>query len=226
VLRSWLEQNQSVTLYVRGRLADSLAHARRALASKQQRSPPDGRDLSATETNICVFLQASGEPAEALPVCQHARELAAAVVGVGHPQTINTAENEASVLADLGRFDESCPIAERVLSFFRGLGQPADDRTSLWLTFGRCALHRGRPEEARRHLERALASVISGGTPFEIADVEQQLARAAFALGQRADAWQLAERAAARYASLPELAFRARKVRDWVKSSGGQTRPN
>jgi tetratricopeptide (TPR) repeat protein len=79
---------------------------------------------------------------------------------------MNALENHAALLADLGRFDEACAEAERVLAFFRGIGEPTDSRAGLIVTLGRCALERGHPQAARDHLQRALDEATrSAATP-------------------------------------------------------------
>ena len=225
VLRAWLETNQSLASYARGELAAAIAHTERALVLKRQRTPRDNRDLAASEGNLCVFLQAKGQPAAALPACRRAVALAVGELGSGHPQSMNAVENQGAVLAELGRFDEACPMAERVATFFRGLGERIDERATLTLALGRCALHDGEAARARALIEGTLAVVTaSGGSALEIADVEWQLARIVATLGDRARAGTLAASASRRYGGLPELAFRVREIRAW-QAGGARAAP-
>jgi tetratricopeptide (TPR) repeat protein len=213
-LRGWLETNYSMTLYARGRLHDAIEHEQRSLALKRRRTPADGRDLSISESNVCLYLHGSGQTAAALPVCERAVQLSVSEVGWGHPHTMNVVENQADVLTDLGRFAEGCPLAERVRSFFRGIGEETEARTVLMLALGRCALGEHRIQAARDYFERALTEATAGNaTELEMADVERHLARAWLASGDSARAAELNERAARRYEKLPEFAFRARELR-------------
>jgi tRNA A-37 threonylcarbamoyl transferase component Bud32/tetratricopeptide (TPR) repeat protein len=213
-LRGWLETNESITLYARGRLRDALEHGQRSLALKRRHTPLDERDLASSESNVCLYLHVAGKTAAALPVCERAVKLFASGVGWGHPQTMNAVENKADVLTDLGRFEEGCALAERVQSFFRGIGEPTEGRTVLALALGRCALGGHRPEVARDYFQRALAvATSSNATELEVADIERHLARAWLASGDDARAAEFTERAARRYEKLPELAFRIPEMR-------------
>jgi len=117
----------------------------------------------------------------------------------------------------LGRFDEGCPLADRVRTFFEGRSERIDERMTLLLTLGRCAVSRGRLDIARGLLERALAEAgRTGATTLETADIEWPLARTVHAAGDHRRGVELAERAARRYATLPELAFRASEIRAWL----------
>jgi eukaryotic-like serine/threonine-protein kinase len=217
VLRGWLENNRSLAAYGQAHLSDAIEHTRRALALKRQRTPPDGRDLAASESNLCMYLQERGQAAQALPSCERAVALASDAVGSGHPQTMNSLENQASVLVDLGRLDEGCAMAERVATHFRGIGERIDGRIPLLLTLGRCALGRQRRQAARDWFQRALAeATTTRASAMELAAVESQLARALLALGERTRAAALMDSAARRYETLPELAFRAREARAWL----------
>jgi tetratricopeptide (TPR) repeat protein/predicted Ser/Thr protein kinase len=216
-LRSWLETNESMTLYARGRLREAIAHARRSLEIKRRHVPPDGRDLGASEANLCLYLHVNGQTADALAACERAVRMLATEVGWGHPQTMNALENQADVLTDLGRFDEGCALAERVKDFFRGIGETISGRTVLMLALGRCALGHHQPEEARDHFQRALAAATTGeATELEMADIERHLARAWLASGDDARATEFITRAATRYEKLPELAFRIPEMRAWL----------
>jgi hypothetical protein len=85
------------------------------------------------------------------------------------------------------------------------------------VTLARCALADHRPAAARDLLQRALAAAVrTDATPLEVAEVEEQLARALWATGEPARALRLAESASARYAALPELADRREQMRAWL----------
>jgi serine/threonine protein kinase/tetratricopeptide (TPR) repeat protein len=216
-LRGWLETNYSMTLYARGRLHEAIDHAERSLALKRRRTPLDGRDLAASQSNVCVYRHAAGQTAAALPVCEQAVGLSVAEVGWGHPQTMNALENQADVLTDLGRFGEGCPMAQRVYDFFQGIGERPEGRTALMLAFGRCALGDQRASVARDYFQRALIeATASSATEMELAEIERHLARALLEAGEPVRAAELTERAAVRYEALPELAFRAAEARTWL----------
>jgi len=217
LLRAWLENDVSVNLSMRGQLAEALAHAQRALALKEQRTPLDARDVAITESNICWVLAARGQAKEGLPHCDRAVELDVSALGPNHPQSMNSMENRAAALTVLGRFDEGCPLADRVRAYFEAKGERIDERSTLLLALGRCAVSRGRPDVGRDLLERALAEAKrTGATTVETADIEWPLARTVDAAGDRRRGIELAERAAGRYATLPELAFRVREIRAWL----------
>ena len=217
VLRAWLENNMAFTEFWRGHLASALAHAKRSLAVKEQRSPADTREVAIGETNVCLVLVLSGKPAEALPHCDRSVQLIVSALGWDHPGAMNMAENQALALVDVGRFDEGCPLAERVHAFFEGRGERIDGRTGLLLAEGRCAVNRKRPDVARQLLVRALVEAKrAGATTMETAQIEWQLARVVYDSGDHARAADIADRAAKRYATLPELAFRDREIREWL----------
>jgi len=214
--RAWLETDFSFIQYAQGRLADSLRHAERALAIKQQRTPPDPREVGLSESNICLILATQDRAKEALPHCDRSMELVESVLGWSHPSTVNLAENRVVALTELGRFDEGCRLADRIRAFFEERGEQIVGRVTLVPTLGRCAVNRGAPNEARALLERAFAAATrASATAMEIAAIEWELARATYACGDRAGAGQIANRAARRYAALPELAFREREIRAW-----------
>ncbi len=217
VLRAWLANDVSVALSMRGRLAEALAHAERALALKEQRTPRDARDVAITESNICWVMAARGQPKEGMPHCDRAVELDVSALGPDHPQSMNSMENRASTLTVLGRFDEGCPLADRVRAYFEARNERIEERSTLLLTLGRCAVSRGRPDVGRDLLERALAEAKrTGATAVETAEVEWPLARTVDAAGDQRRGIELAGRAAERYATLPELAFRVREIRAWL----------
>jgi hypothetical protein len=216
VLRAWIENDESFLLYARAHFAEALRHAERSLVLKEQRTPRDARDVAISESNICIILATSGRPNDALPHCDRSVELSVSVLGSSHPNVMNIAENRAAVLTELGRFDEGCRLADRVRAFFEGRGERIEGRVTLMPTLGRCAVNRGRPDEARRLLERGFAEATrTAATTMEIAELEWQLARAVYATGDHRRGLDLADSAAKRYATLPELAFRARDVHAW-----------
>jgi hypothetical protein len=220
VLRAWLENDICLTLYARGQFADALAHAERSLALKERRTPHDDRDVAISESNICLIMLWGGQAREALPRCERAGRLIVSVLGWNHPTSMNIVENVAAAQALLGRFDEACPLADRVRAFFEGRGEPIDGRITLALTLGRCAAGRGHPGVARDLLERALAEgTRTGATTMELAEIEWQLARAVYAAGDHRRGADIAERAARRYATLPELASRDREIRTWLAAA-------
>ncbi len=217
VPRAWLENNMAFTEFWRGHLASALAHAKRSLAVKEQRSPADTREVAIGAANVCLILVLSGKPGEALPHCDRSVELIVSALGWNHPTAMNMVENRALALVDVGRFDEGCPLAERVHVFFEGRGERIDGRTTLLLAEARCAVNRNRPAAARQLLERALVEAKrTGATTMETAQIEWQLARVAYDSGDHARAADFADRAAKRYATLPELAFRDREIREWL----------
>jgi tetratricopeptide (TPR) repeat protein len=216
-LRGWLELNYSMTLYARGRLREAIEHAQRSLTLKRQRRPVDDLDLAGSESDVCVYLHVAGQAKAALPICEEAVRLSVSGVGWGHPQTMNHVENQADVLTDLGRFDEGCPIAQRVYDFFRGMGERPEIRTPLMLSLGRCARGEHRTKAAREYFQGALIeATASDATEMEKADIERELARALLESGDAARAAELTERAANRYEKLPELAFRAPQMLGWL----------
>ena len=216
VLRAWFENDVSFLNFWNGRLADSLKRAERALALKEQRRPYDAHDVALSESNICLILSTRGQARAALPHCDRAVNVITAVLGWAHPSTMNLAENRAFALIELGRFDEGCRLADRVRSFFEEAGEHVESRTALVPTLARCAVNRGRPEQVRDLLERALeAATRTGATAMETAGIEWELARNLYA-GEHRRGLAIADSAAKHYATLPELAFRARDVRAWI----------
>jgi hypothetical protein len=217
VLRAWLENNASLTAYARGRIGKALGHATRALALKERRTPRDARDIAIGESNICWLLDLRGQPRDALPHCDRAVQLINEELGSTHPQAVNLAENRASVLTRLGRFAEGCSVATYVRAFFEGRGERIDQRTTLLLTLGRCAVNDGDPAAGVRHVERALAEANrSGATPAEIGEIEWQLGSIVDAAGDHRRGVDVADRALKRYASLPEFAERQHQIRAWL----------
>jgi len=216
VLRAWFENDVSFLNFWNGRLADSLKRAERALALKEQRRPYDAHDVALSESNICLILSTRGQARAALPHCDRAVNVITAVLGWAHPSTMNLAENRAFALIELGKFDEGCRLADRVRSFFEEAGEHVESRTALVPTLARCAVNRGRPEQVRDLLERALeAATRTGATAMETAGIEWELARNVYA-GEHRRGLAIADSAAKHYATLPELAFRARDVRAWI----------
>jgi predicted Ser/Thr protein kinase len=217
VLRAWFENDVSFVDFARGRFAQALARSERSLALKQQRTPPDARDVGLSESNICLILPTMGRPQEALPHCQRGAALIEAALGPSHPNTLNLAENHGFALVELGRLDEGCPLAERAQKFFTDTGEGIEGRNTLLVTLARCAIGRGRPEAARRLLEPVIEKAMHGkATELEIAELEWPLARAVYATGDHARGVDIAGRAAKRYATLPELAFRDREIHAWL----------
>jgi tetratricopeptide (TPR) repeat protein len=216
-LRAWIENDMTLSLWGRAQFAEAVEHAERSLALKQQRKPPDARDVAISESNLCLIRITSGETRRALTHCDHALELIVWALGWNHPIAMNMAENRALALVELGRVGEGCPLAERVRAFFEGRGERIDGRSTLLATLGRCAIAEARPDLARQLLERSLADATkNGATAMETAEIEWLLARAVYATGDHQRGVDLAERAAKRYGALPELAFRERDVRAWL----------
>jgi tetratricopeptide (TPR) repeat protein len=224
VLRAWFENDVSFIKFGTGRLAESLKHAQRSLALKEQRRPYDARDVALSESNICLILGTGGRAREALPHCDRSVEVITALLGWAHPNAMNLAENRAFVLTELGSFDEGCGLADRVRSFFEEAGEHIEARPVLVPTLARCGLERGRPGDVRELLERALeAATRAGATTMETAGIEWELARNVYA-GDHRRGLEMADRAAKHYATLPELAFRARDVRAWIAARRGVDR--
>jgi len=219
VLRAWFENGVALTLYARGEIEKALEHSRRSLALKERRTPWDARDVAIAEANICLMMVARATAKEALPHCDRSVQLIVSALGGDHPTAMNMVENQAAAQTLLGRFDEGCPLAERVRDFFQGRGEPIDGRETLLVTLGRCEVRRGHPDVARGLLERGLAEATRmGATPLEIADLEWHLARAVHAAGDRRRGVDIADRAVKRLATLPEMAVREREIREWLGS--------
>jgi len=217
LLRAWFENDVSFIEFERGRLKEALEHSERSLALKQQRTPPDLRDVGLSESNICLILGVRGQPQEALPHCARSAELIERALGRSHPNTLNVWENQALALVEVGRRDEGCPLAERVQAYFTNTGDGVEARVILVATLARCAIGRGRPEVARRLLEPTLAKATRGSaTEMELAELEWQLALAVYATGDRPRGIDIASRAAKRYAALPDLAFRNHEIHTWL----------
>jgi serine/threonine protein kinase/tetratricopeptide (TPR) repeat protein len=224
-LRAWFENNVQLTFYARGHLAEAVAHGERSLALKEQRTPRDARDIAISESNICLLLVSWGRPKQALPHCDRAVELSESAIGRQHPLSMNFLENRALTLVDLERFDEGCALAERVRAYFQAEDGRIEGRTTLMLALGRCAVRQGRPDSARDLLQRALAEATrTAATPMETAEIEWQLARAVYATGDHRRGVEIADRAARRYATLPELADRDREIRAWLAARRDRAR--
>jgi tetratricopeptide (TPR) repeat protein len=222
-LRAWIENDITVSLWARAQLAEALKHAERSLALKEQRKPLDARDVAITETNICLIRVTRGETRQALADCDRALARIVSALGWNHPLAMNMAENRALALVELGQFDEGCPLGDRVRAFFEGRGERIDGRSTLLATLGRCATANGRPDLAQQLMERSLADGAKNGAT-ETADIEWPLARAVYAAGDHRRAVDLADRAAKRYGTLPELAFREREVRAWLAAHHARDR--
>jgi tetratricopeptide (TPR) repeat protein/predicted Ser/Thr protein kinase len=215
-LRAWIENDLTLTYWGRAQFAEALKHAEKSLALKRQRNPPDARDVAISETNICMIGITRGQAGQAMPHCDRALELIVYALGANHPTAMNMAENRALALVDLGRFAEGCPLADRVRAFFEPGGR-IDGRGTLLLALARCAIHEARPELARQAMERGLADATkNGATAMETADLEWQLARAVDAAGDHRRGVEIAERAAEKYGTLPELTFRSREINTWL----------
>jgi tetratricopeptide (TPR) repeat protein len=164
-----------------------------------------------------MFLQQLDRFDDALAHCQRAVDLSVRELGWRHPTTMNMVENRASVLAEIGRTDEAEADARRVLSFFNGIGEPAETRTSLLLTLGRCALGRGDTKTGRDLLDKSLAARIAAqAVPLELAEAEMSLAHALWESGDRVRALPLGRRAVERYDAMPELSSRRARARAWL----------
>ena len=83
---------------------------------------------------------------------------------------------------------------------------------------GATLLARGRPDEARPLLERALAQFEAGAdNPIEQAQARWELARTLAALAEPEPALAAARRAAAEFAALgPDQAERGREINHWI----------
>ena len=81
---------------------------------------------------------------------------------------------------------------------------------------GACTLHRGDYEASQAALERALAIRKLGGRPFELAEVELELARTLWARGQHAPARAHATAARTAIASDAASAKRLAEIDAWL----------
>lgn len=136
--------------------------------------------------------------------------------------------NLGEVLHELGREAAAEPILRAALESLTAQLGPEHSRLAvLRKALGATLLARGRPDEARVLLERALAQFEADAqNPIEQAQTRWELARALGALDEHLAAHAQAQRAADEFEALgPEQAGRVREINTWLRGAAIPVKP-
>jgi eukaryotic-like serine/threonine-protein kinase len=185
-----------------GRLAESIADGRAAVAAQERAFGPTSDELAMTVGNLANHLAHAGDFAGALEAGQRALDLFSAALGPGHPRPAFFLANQGQFLWRLGRIDEAMAVASKTLDILaREMGFHGISVTVPMRTLGLCHLDRGEWAQAIAHLSRAL-TIRQGAqaASVRLAEVRFPLARAlAEQPGQRRKALAMAEQARREY---------------------------
>jgi tetratricopeptide (TPR) repeat protein len=220
VLRAWLLNDLGLVHHLEGDEDRAVQAMRRALAVKEKALGPDHPDVSRSEVNLGMFLQALGKHQEALAHLNRARAAEEKTLGRSHPEVAVALVNTGEILSALGRNLEARHAYERAGAIWEAeLGPNHLDLAFALTGIGLSYLADGNASAALVPLERA----------HEIRQAqEKQLATRAetsFALARalwesrrdRARARTLAELAKADYVSAPSGARKVAEVENWIR---------
>jgi serine/threonine protein kinase/tetratricopeptide (TPR) repeat protein len=204
LLWGWYFNNRSGMRQAQGRLAEAVEDAGRSIEAKTRALGPHSFDVGITLGNVANVLALSGNLSGALEANERALSILEAA-SPEHPRTAVTHANHGQCLYRLGRFEEGERAVRRALAIF----ERETDPRGVWVTYplrtlGLCQLATGRVEEARAALERCveIREAIEKN-PMRLAEVHYPLARALDAMGDRARALALGQRARREYEEAP-----------------------
>jgi tetratricopeptide (TPR) repeat protein len=142
--------SETATSYLKSEHLDaSISAAREAIERRRAISGPDSLDEADGWQNLSVALQRAGRFDEALAAIKEAGRLRAGRLGTSAALAL-TLVAEASVLDDLGRWDQSVAVYERALAMSRATLPPGD------VTLARALINSGLARSRVRRFDDAL----------------------------------------------------------------------
>ncbi len=225
VLRSWLLNDIGLVHHLEGHEDQAVQAMKDALALKESVLGRDHPDVSRSDVNLAMFLQAVGMNQEALSHLDRAMGFLEAGLGKSHPEVAITLSNRGEVLNALGRHPEARQSFERASAIWET--ELGSDHLGLGFALtgiGLSHLAEGNPSAALVPLERAFKiRQAQEKEPSNRAETTFALARALWESNRdRGRALALAEQARSDYAAAPSAKGKLAAVESWlrVRSAG------
>lgn len=141
-----------------GRIADSEASYRQAIALLEAGLPETAMSLSITLNNLGQLLRGAGRPADALPLLERALSVRETVLPHGHPGFAVLLANLADLRLSVGAAGDAKATIDRALAIAdSGLAPDYAPRGNIHLIAARIAAAAGDAATARHHADAALA---------------------------------------------------------------------
>ncbi len=175
--------------------ADQALHAALAMLEKD---PIDPTNTASVLTDLGMLATSRSQPTQAEPVERRCLEIYTKELGAEHPTTLSAADNLATTLQELGRYDEAREINERTLAIWERVSGPNSTDVAYALdAVGVTQTQAGDYDKARASEERALAIFQANLDPTHpnIAHVLANLGQIAFYQNRLGDAAALQKRA-------------------------------
>jgi eukaryotic-like serine/threonine-protein kinase len=220
VLRAWLLNDLGLVHHLEGDEDQAVQAMKRALALKEKALGPEHPDVSRSEGNLGMFLQALGRHQDALAHLTRARAAEEKSLGQSHPEVAIALVNTGEILNALGRTVEARHAYERAAAIWESeLGPNHLDLAFALTGIGLSYLGEGNPSAALVPLERAQEiRQAQEKQPATRAETSFALARALWESGRnRGRARMLAELAKTDYTASPSGARKLAEVENWIR---------
>lgn len=192
--------NLGIAALYAGDYPTSLAYHRRAIAIRERVLGPAHPDLAVSLGNAAGALVALGQPAEAAQLFARAIEIFEAARGPDHPTLATFHASLARAYTDLHRLDDARAEYELALAIQQRVLGPAHPDVGETITFeGELAYLEHHDREALASYQRGLAILEAARGPDhpDVATALVGLGKTTLALGDRAGAIRILERALA-----------------------------